>query len=114
MRISDWSSDVCSSDLQMSRKKRWGWDNGKSAGWNRSASLVVNHDCCWLGHFPRCIGSSRQSYDDLGLGRSRNWHRRDGKSDRKSVVSGKSVSVRVVLGGRGIIKKNNIRDITSI
>src|SRR3546814_16151671 len=28
--------------------------------------------------------------------------------DRKSVVSGKSVSVRVDLGGRGIIKKNTI------
>src|SRR3546814_12046256 len=37
--------------------------------------------------------------------------------DRKSVVSGKSVSVRVDLGGRRIIKKNNMkhlrRNITS-
>src|SRR3546814_20873114 len=31
-----------------------------------------------------------------------------GKKDRKSVVYGKSVSVRVVLGGRGIIKKKNM------
>src|SRR3546814_16908804 len=31
------------------------------------------------------------------------------KTDRKSVVSGKSVSVRVDLGGRRIIKKKNIR-----
>src|SRR3546814_13964987 len=30
---------------------------------------------------------------------------RPGAGDRKSVVSGKSVSVRVDLGGRGIIKK---------
>src|SRR3546814_15497687 len=30
--------------------------------------------------------------------------------DRKSVVSGKSVSVRVVLGGRRIIKKKNIQE----
>src|SRR3546814_20948614 len=30
--------------------------------------------------------------------------------DRKSVVSGKSVSVRVELGGRRIIKKKNKRD----
>src|SRR3546814_20511821 len=33
---------------------------------------------------------------------------RERRRDRKSVVSGKSVSVRVDLGGRGIIKKNNI------
>src|SRR3546814_20881994 len=32
--------------------------------------------------------------------------------DRKSVVSGKSVSVRVDLGGRRIIKKKNITRIT--
>src|SRR3546814_13676780 len=29
------------------------------------------------------------------------------QADRKSVVSGKSVSVRVDLGGRGVIKKKN-------
>src|SRR3546814_15811747 len=33
--------------------------------------------------------------------------------DRKSVVSGKSVSVRVDLGGRRIIKNKNINDILS-
>src|SRR3546814_20133731 len=33
---------------------------------------------------------------------------RKGCSDRKSVVSGKSVSVRVDLGGRRIIKKTNV------
>src|SRR3546814_17821440 len=35
---------------------------------------------------------------------------RAGTADRKSVVSGKSVSVRVDLGGRRIIKKKNIRE----
>src|SRR3546814_15951091 len=34
----------------------------------------------------------------------------DSKRDRKSVVSGKSVSVRVDLGGRRIIKKKNSND----
>src|SRR3546814_12456178 len=34
------------------------------------------------------------------------WHERSGEGDRKSVVWGKSVSVRVDLGGRRIIKKN--------
>src|SRR3546814_14089275 len=34
-----------------------------------------------------------------------------GLEDRKSVVSGKSVSVRVDLGGSRIIKKKNIQDV---
>src|SRR3546814_14430484 len=34
--------------------------------------------------------------------------------DRKSVVSGKSVSVRVDLGGRRIIKKKNKSDLTFV
>src|SRR3546814_15091249 len=36
----------------------------------------------------------------------------DAAADRKSVEEGKSVSVRVDLGGRGIIKKNNDNSIT--
>src|SRR3546814_20974144 len=36
--------------------------------------------------------------------------RRPCTRDRKSVVSGKSVSVRVDLGGRGIIKKNTSQE----
>src|SRR3546814_20902314 len=35
--------------------------------------------------------------------------KREGKADRKSVVKGKSVSVRVVLGGRSIIQKKTRR-----
>src|SRR3546814_19766435 len=35
------------------------------------------------------------------------WRQRKGAADRKSVVSGKSVSVRVDIGGRRIIKKKN-------
>src|SRR3546814_16302425 len=38
------------------------------------------------------------------IGSDAGWHR---KADRKSVVSGKRVSVRVDLGGRRIIKKKN-------
>src|SRR3546814_19457721 len=38
----------------------------------------------------------------------------DEQLDRKSVVSGKSVSVRVALGGCRIIKKNNAQKISYI
>src|SRR3546814_18367614 len=77
MRISDWSSDVCSSDLP-----------GRLAA-----------------------GADRLARHRGGMGRR---HRRrvpglaavpGGHRDRKSVVLGKSVSVRVDVGGRRIIKK---------
>src|SRR3546814_13587304 len=48
------------------------------------------------GRFPQTVEHSRGPYP-LTL-------------DRKSVVSGKSVSVRVDLGGRRILKKKNIDD----
>src|SRR3546814_5543975 len=75
MRISDWSSDVCSSDL---------------------AFKVI------LGEAPFGPGG-----DGPGVIASRfaAGRQRDGGRDRKSVVWGKSVSVRVDLGGRRIIKK---------
>src|SRR3546814_16981257 len=103
MRISDWSSDVCSSDLyyrgsaerralrRSPRLRRLGklsaWD---SAGPRRSRRGYARRSPC--GSSPDCR------------------HRRSGPQypwscDRKSVVWGKSVSVRVDLGGRRIIKK---------
>src|SRR3546814_8566353 len=66
MRISDWSSDVCSSDLL--------------------EHPVPDPALCPAAEAPVHI---------LPV------------ADRKSVVSGKSVSVRVDLGGRRIIKKKN-------
>src|SRR3546814_7705036 len=81
MRISDWSSDVCSSDLGAKIESKHG-----------RPSFLHTH--------ARPRGRAQ---GDPRLG-----------ADRKSVVSGKSVSVRVDLGGRRIIKKNNIKDISMI
>src|SRR3546814_13373079 len=90
MRISDWSSDVCSSDL--------------------SSAVVIK----MLHQFTRLVSARR---------RPSSWPEAHARtcptspcppasracnSDRKSVVSGKSVSVRVDLGGRRSIKKKNI------
>src|SRR3546814_15904736 len=87
MRISDWSSDVCSSDLV-----------GGFADVARQAEPVLagHHDIeddeiDRIGREPRACG--------IRIARLR-----DAK-DRKSVVQGKSVSVRVDLGGRRSIKK---------
>src|SRR3546814_11691884 len=97
MRISDWSSDVCSSDLK-----------GGLAG----------H--VGTGHQPEAAGLAllivRSIFQPAVVGdeaaRLRRGERRlDHRIDRKSVVSGKGWSVRVVLGGRRILKKkkkNNI------
>src|SRR3546814_19985079 len=100
MRISDWSSDVCSSDL-----------------------IIVN---CGDGELcPDLEGF--QTYDVLFLdaayvpeltyteamvvmvvqGELAFRVQSDDVIVRKSVVEGKSGSVRVDLGGRGIIKKKN-------
>src|SRR3546814_16215402 len=84
MRISDWSSDVCSSDLdgqplsdRHPGRRHRGLDGGGGAG----AAVA----CRRLRHRADRIRRDRQ--------------------DRKGVVQGKSVSVRVELGGRRNIKK---------
>src|SRR3546814_14358675 len=101
MRISDWSSDVCSSDL--------GGDRHRSAPDHRGRRLVV--------------GRGRAG----GLRPHRGQHRAPGlrgrrapqtepamsirfgvSPDRKSVVEGKSVYVRVNIGGRRILKKKTL------
>src|SRR3546814_17919705 len=103
MRISDWSSDVCSSDLKQ--------------GTN---SIAFDRHRVGIGRFDREVGHlvdvrvvhsvMRQCHRNAETDRQRmkivrkavQSHR---TADRKSVVSGKSVSVRVDLGGRSIIKK---------
>src|SRR3546814_15915708 len=81
MRISDWSSDVCSSDLV----------------YFASAAPPVR--------FPNVYGIDMPTQRELiATGRSDEEIART-IGDRKSVVYGKSVSVRVDLGGRRIIKK---------
>src|SRR3546814_17312324 len=87
MRISDWSSDVCSSDLRTDPTRRL------DAGDPTEAVLDVPGDPA-DGTLPAHRPAGRGLDDALGC-----------RQDRKSVVSGKSVSVRVDLGGRRIIKK---------
>src|SRR3546814_12137515 len=127
MRISDWSSDVCSSDLHPqliprlryapARKGR-GFGpplihetskmTGKTRIWfNRGFSLapiagLMRAADPTLDVF---VSVSQQSVHYTGP--TETWI--DGgdlePEDRKSVGSGKSVAVRVNLGGRGRIKK---------
>src|SRR3546814_15957055 len=115
LRISDWSSDVCTSDLQ-----REAWQAPENAlplnlphllGRLRLAENRMQP----VGEFldmrvmTREIVEMRQFFPEQRI--LRQGAHQDGEEipsgDRKSVVSGKSVSVRVDLGGRRIIKKKN-------
>src|SRR3546814_1162938 len=85
MRISDWSSDVCSSDLTMNI-------TSISVAIGNIAPLAAP-----IHNLPfTCVLVICPTY--------RKWRASD-KRDRKSVVKGKSVSGRVDLGGRRILKQ---------
>src|SRR3546814_19618134 len=95
MRISDWSSDVCSSDLPRNQAFAV---YAAMTGIGSVAGLIaggVLTELSWrlvfLINVPIGLLVAIGAIFVL---------------DRKSVVSGKSVSVRVDLGGRRIIKKN--------
>src|SRR3546814_15877474 len=105
MRISDWSSDVCSTEAHWDVFWRFYQDTG-ARKWGRP--YLTRSFFSMLG----------ETMDDKVLLMLAS---RDGKpiagafnligadTDRKSVVSGKSVSVRVVPGGRRTIKTNTTR-----
>src|SRR3546814_12334126 len=101
MRISDWSSDVCSSDLR----------RGVVAMSETAEKLGAHEVAAWLRLHPKFL----QQFPDLAI--SMVVPREEGPAaslasyqlevlrDRKSVVEGKGASSRVDLGGRRTIKK---------
>src|SRR3546814_20145019 len=100
MRISDWSSDVCSSDLcgqgqvaRALRRLRCGVRDRRGP----VQPEYPGHEGALARPFTRarCLGLARGGVLS---------------GDRKSGVEGKSVSVRVDLGGRRIIKKKKSRE----
>src|SRR3546814_16483044 len=110
MRISDWSSDVCSSDLHVFFAEREASKIPKLAD---SLALRTVASVGIVGAGTMGIGIA-MSFASAGI--SVVLHDLSAESltraaetirDRKSVVSGKSVSVRVELGGRRIINKKN-------
>src|SRR3546814_15225004 len=101
MRISDWSSDVCSSDLDPIT-------NGHMDIITRAATHMVDQLIIAVA---RNAGKGPlfgvEDRVQMVLDEVAALPPAAKASDRKSVVEGKSVSVRVDLGGRRIIKKQN-------
>src|SRR3546814_11989819 len=99
MRISDWSSDVCSSDLLA------GWRQDQRARLARAGVGLVDEQPLQQRQHERGrlagagLRAGKQVVACHGL-----W------KDRKSVVEGKSVVVRVALGGRRIMKQKKSED----
>src|SRR3546814_19793842 len=115
MRISDWSSDVCSSDLAA------GTTSKPTTSWPALARLrAIGRPMLPRPRNPmRAIAASpipailvafRPYRIPAGAGNPALPAAQAKVRDRKSVVSGKRVSVRVDLGGGRIIKKKNIQN----
>src|SRR3546814_18144974 len=99
MRISEWSSDVSSSDLLAGRQGR-----ASEISLTLSDKAVFHRPSCRsrgnFGDSPPLLHISFGESLQLKLAR---------RGDRKSAVSGKSVSIRVNLGVGRISKKQTTR-----
>src|SRR3546814_18789572 len=115
MRISDWSSDVCSSDLRpanQSLKPTFTRIRYVHAAYLQCYAASGLLTWCQL---PRLLSDCRHA----GRSMRAPLHARHSAGvlrplDRKSVVSGKSVSVRLDIGGSRIITQNKNAKQTNI
>src|SRR3546814_16911088 len=107
MRISDWSSDVCSSDLFAAQlREHRGAVVDKGAGVLRAGFGRQNFELLAAGKVRRLLQPLQQAEGqraedveaDLAVGLA-------GPQDRKRVVEGQSVPLRVELGGRRTIQQ---------
>src|SRR3546814_14365879 len=118
MRISDWSSDVCSSDLGIGaesgvtgQEAPRGPENLLPPEIQRMADSP-NMDDRNAAFMEMARIDPKRAFQIQSDARDASLERLKGgqealRIDRKSVVSGKSVSVRVALGGRRNIQKKN-------
>src|SRR3546814_17590014 len=100
MRISDWSSDVCSSDLAGERAAKPREIARREIG--HGQEIVAERD--GLGVLRVGIAGHDGVDMPAGKGEGRRAELVE-RIDRKRDVEGKSVSIRVNLGGRRIHKK---------
>src|SRR3546814_18229161 len=113
MRISDWSSDVCSSDLPRQAQEYPGSGEGllwppqehhphRAAGSRKGWPIRLSRSQGKEAQLPCALDSAPQRRRTNG--RTDLWHIHD--RTRKSELKGTGVTVRVDMGGRSIITKN--------
>src|SRR3546814_10989870 len=92
VRISDWSADVCSSDLHVLQMAAIGFHRlaGDALLVDQLVVHPVHETVVPVQHIGETTGHARAKVVS---------------GDRKRVVMGKSVSVRVAIGGRRLHKK---------
>src|SRR3546814_15293793 len=108
MRISDWSSDVCSSDLERIAPRVAAWvrrmvdvAEPRSGQFLADDEIPATLEPVLRRMMREQVPHLQKVADMLGA-----WANANAGADRKSVVWGKSVSVRVdIVGGRLIKKK---------
>src|SRR3546814_14892576 len=107
MRISGWSSDVCSSDL--GRIGAFNAHNQRAAFLDGIDQIGrMGNTASGKGRYCGHACNQQAAYktrDFHEVFLQEYWAGGARRQDRKSVVKGKSVSVRVDLGGRRILKK---------
>src|SRR3546814_17517742 len=121
MRISDWSSDVCSSDLAApaaGAAPSWARASNRRARACRRGGARGGRSCRHLGGVITLLLAEARAHrgepvahaaaDEAEEERDEE-DREEGGGDRNGVVGGKSVSVRVDLGGRRIRKKKKTK-----
>src|SRR3546814_16103906 len=123
MRISDWSSDVCSSDLESAAREDIAPCKDRFKIYLRAIEIRMKEFDMRYGTQGHGCGERHQKRHGIHQGMRRggrgfghgfgSGHGRGGRfrddGERKSVVEGKNVSVRLGHGGRRIIKKKKTR-----
>src|SRR3546814_17138767 len=113
MRISDWSSDVCSSDLQQKfdqAEQRFREAEEIASGRKKPTPGTAEAPAEGEGE-GKPAASPKPGIDVKAMVRAIQFGD-EREADRKSVVEGRRVSVRVNLGGRRIIKNKKKQKVT--
>src|SRR3546814_14251404 len=111
MRISDWSSDVCSSDLPTAQVYKGASERTTDMYIH---NLLTPQKRAWRGMAGAGLAPGTRRKQQALAFRGQRLRNKEGLfpsvfpalSDRKSVVSGQGVAVRVAHGGRRSIRKN--------
>src|SRR3546814_20258897 len=107
MRISDWSSDVCSSDLPRARRARRAFPGARRSAVCRRPSAAA---WAWRRSGGACVRRDRRRRSMpswRGQRRIAGWGSGWGGQTRKSVVEGKRVLEGVDLGGLRLHNKKS-------